>query len=78
MIVSNQDVLCALSSLISKKGELISGAGKGSPLAQGHQELTSSRDVINHDIHGDFAGLAKSSRSLCPVEAQNGLGWTAP
>lgn len=28
--------LCALSSLISKKGELISGAGKGSSLAQGH------------------------------------------
>lgn len=28
--------LCALSSLISKKGELMSGAGKGSSLAQGH------------------------------------------
>lgn len=36
-------------------------------------ELMSSRDVTNQDVNGDFADLAKSP---CPVEPQNGLGWT--
>lgn len=31
-------------------------------------ELTTSGDVINRDVDGYFADLAKSSRSLCPVE----------